>query len=54
MEIKLLAFNQIKRFINKKKTKGSGYRVFKVSEGNENQFVYEHVADSANFKESSM
>ncbi|GIC29865.1 hypothetical protein VCSRO147_0647 [Vibrio cholerae] len=41
-------------FINKKITKGSGYRVFKVNAGNGNSFVYEHVADSANFKESRM
>ncbi len=44
-------FSFFKRFINKKNPKGSGYRVFKVSAGNGNSFVYEHIADSTNFKE---
>ncbi len=47
-------FNFFKRFINKKEPKGSGYRVFKVYPGNGNSLVYEHVADSTNFKESSV
>lgn len=44
-------FNFFKHFINKNNPKGRGFRVFKVNAGNGNSFVYEHVADSTNFKE---
>ncbi len=36
------------------KRKGLGFRVFSVNAGDGNSLVYEHVADSKNFKENNM
>lgn len=47
-------FHLFKFIFHNNKQKGRGFRVFSVNAGNGSSFVYEHVADSANFKESSM